>query len=238
MSSHDVLIVVYLTLGAGDAVGSSGELHLFTGDSDAAASGSVLVETGDSFGGPGGNIDITVGRGTEVTSGNVSVSAGSTSSVAGHGRGVIENKHSTAVESPPPPPPPPLPAPPPPPPPPPSPPPPRVSISIHREGKSCSNSVPVSVLNDPASRWRRADTRRRVEQHGRGQHGDWRQRRHPSRRFPGWPAGSFWRQHHACFRLQCRFTPRRHHHGCPLWVDIAVILDFGYRCSSVLACLE
>ena len=93
MSSFDVVGIVYLTtLGSGDAAGSSGELHLFTGDSDAAASGSVLVETGDSFGGPGGNIHITVGRGTDVTSGNVSVAAGSTSSDAGHGRGVVENQ--------------------------------------------------------------------------------------------------------------------------------------------------
>jgi len=73
MSSYDVVSVFFLILGSGNAVGSSGGLRLFTGDSDAAASGSVLVATGDSLGGPGGNIDITVGRGMDVTSGNVSL---------------------------------------------------------------------------------------------------------------------------------------------------------------------
>ena len=62
--------------------------------------------------------------------------------------GVIENKHSTHVESPPPP------------------YTPRVCMSIHPKGKSCSNLGRVRVLNDPAARatWSssaRCTTRRR-----------------------------------------------------------------------------
>jgi len=51
------------------------------------------------------------------------------------GRGVIENKHSTDVESP-------------------SPPPPCVCMSIHPEGESCSDLGWVHVLSDPAVWWR------------------------------------------------------------------------------------
>jgi hypothetical protein len=122
-----------------------------TGDADGAASGSVLVATGESLNGPGGNIGLAVGGGTDVTAGNVSVSAGNTSSVSGHGRGLIETKRSTAIESP-------L-------------PPPRVCMSIHPKDKSCSISVRVRFLNDPSARRRRANTRRRIVQHGCDQHG-------------------------------------------------------------------
>jgi len=53
-------------------------------------------------------------------------------SAMGPGREVIQNKHSTDVES--------------------LPPPPRVCMSTHADGKSCSNLGRLLVLNDPPAR--------------------------------------------------------------------------------------
>ena len=87
-------------------------------------------------GGSGGAMDVDGGAGDEAPAmayrGFIGPAAAAAAAELDPAWGLLRTKHSTDVESPPPP--------------------PRVCMSIHPEGKSCSDLRGVLVLNDPPAR--------------------------------------------------------------------------------------